>query len=969
MKPLFRFPLTNLLLLLFAFAVGVPQIDAQPTTKRVLFQGFWWDYYNNNFDAGWANYLTELAPRLREMGVDAIWIPPTVKNEGGTGGVGYAPFDHYDLGDKFQKNTLETRLGTKDELLRMVAVMHANGIEVIQDIVPNHVIGAGDATGAGGEDPTADGDKFKNFRYTSWATPATDNSASDYLARSGRFPKNKQNFHPNPGHNCSTGDICGQLFGPDVCYEPNAFGQSSNATHNPPQSSLHMRNGYRAHLVWQMKQMGYDGIRMDAVKHFPTNVAEDFIANLQLNTDFMARGDAMFAVGEWVGGTSEVDDWYDGVQGRAGVFDFNLRAFGNGGGLRSMVYGQDNFDMATLPGLQQTESKRIHVNGFHRTTPFVNNHDTFRPTLDADGNYVYDDPDNPFAWKNNGELSRYIEPKEPRLAAAYAVIFAMDGNPQVFFEDLFNIGYNSDRYTHQPSVSTSLVAREDLVNIMQAHQKLDFKGGNYFVRSAEPNGFDGNGQEFGVSVIQGQLSDHLVIERGGKALIGITDKWDVAQEVFVDTDFPPGTILQDYSGANGTDQYVVPTDGRVLVLTQPVNFPAGSGDYHGYSIWAPVPGNVPFTSVAAMQTYLNSPASALPTTTTQEWEMADDLGDSHCQSLGQGGALPAGSANQRTVGKIFVQSGTTVTYLLTPDDNAPDVTLFFQQLDGTELHSANGTNGLSGSFSANTTGWIAAKIRNTNSTNAGQNVKVRLTYTAPTTVDTDAFPAANTVAIWTGNAGTSDQSECRNWEEGLLPAATSSAPIVPAYASPQPAAALPVELLAFAGTERGENAVLNWTTGWEANNRGFRVERSAEGRNFREIGFVRGAGNADAENNYRFVDRDFEQDQFYRLVQVDFDGVETVGSVVFVRKTVHGEVFKLVPNPAAGVVQLRSTVANDVSLRIQISSADGRRTLDLRGDVNRVNQRLGDLNLPDGVYSVEVRWNGQREMLRLVILR
>ena len=947
----------SLVLLLFVLTAS---LHAQPTTKRVLFQGFWWDYYNANFDAGWADYLTELAPRLREMGVDAIWIPPTLKNEGGTGGVGYAPFDHYDLGDKFQKNTVETRLGTKDELLRMVAVMHANGIEVIQDIVPNHNIGAGDATGAGGEDPTADGDRFKNFRYTSWATPATDNSAADYLARSGRFEKNKQNFHPNPGHNCSTGDICGQLFGPDICYEPNAFGQSSNATHNPAQSSLHMRNGFREHLIWQMKQMGYDGIRMDAVKHFPTNVAEDFIANLQLNTDFMARQDAMFAVGEWVGGTSEVDAWYSGVQGRAGVFDFNLRAFGAGGGLRAMVYGQDAFDMTTLPGLQQTGANRIHLSGYHRTVPFVNNHDTFRPQVDADGNYT--------GWNTGDELSAHIEPNEPRLAAAYAVIFAMDGNPQVFFEDLFDIGYNSDRYTHQPSVSTSLRAREDVVNLMQAHQKLDFKGGNYFVRSAEAGGTDGNGQPFGVFVAQGQLSDHLVIERGGKALIGITDKWDVVQEVFVDTDFPAGTVLQDYSGANGVTTYTVPADGRTRVVTQPVNFPANSGNYHGYSIWAPVPNNQPFASVAAMQAFLSSPASALPTTTTQEWEMADDLGDSHCQSLGQGGALPAGSTNQRTVGKIFVQGGQPLTYLLSPDDNAQDVTLFFQTLDGTNLHSANGTGGLNGSFTPGATGWIAAKIRNSTATNAGQNVRVRLTYTAPTVVDTDAFPAENTVAIWTGNAGTDDPNECRNWEEGRMPAATNGNQIVPAFASPQPAV-LPVELLTFTATERGNRAELAWSTAWELNNRGFAVERSANGVDFWQIGFVGGAGTHETTRHYRFADHDFDADAFYRLQQTDFDGARTASSTVFVRKTRGAGSFQLVPNPSAGGVQLRAEVAATQTLRVVVSGADGQRVAPLRGDLPAINGQLRDLVLPDGVYSVAITTGTQRTALRLVVLR
>jgi alpha-amylase len=108
---------------LFICCVGFAQ--AQNTVKKVVLQAFWWDYYNANYPDRWANYLTELAPRLREMGVDAVWIPPSSKNQSPYY-VGYAPFDHYDLGDKYQKGSTRTRLGNKDELLRMIAVMHAN---------------------------------------------------------------------------------------------------------------------------------------------------------------------------------------------------------------------------------------------------------------------------------------------------------------------------------------------------------------------------------------------------------------------------------------------------------------------------------------------------------------------------------------------------------------------------------------------------------------------------------------------------------------------------------------------------------------------------------------------------------------------------------------------------------------------------------------------------------------------------
>ncbi len=748
--------------------VGIFIFPTNAQTKKVLFQGFWWDYENSNYIDGWANYLTELAPRLREMGIDAIWIPPSIKNQafGGFKGVGYAPYDHYDLGDKYQKGEPATRLGTKDELLRMVAVLHANGIEVIQDIVPNHIIGAGSGTGAGGQDPASTNDSYSNFRYTCYDTPATDQSESDYFNRAGRFSKNYQNFHGNPAHNCSDGDICSAFFGPDICYVNGAYGQSSNATYNPVQPANYMRDGMRNWLIWNKKQMGFDGVRIDAVKHFDFPAAEDFLYNLQHNSGFASGGDDMLAVGEYVGGTSDVDNWYSAVQGRAGVFDFSLRAYDSNGGLYGMVYGSDNFDMRNLPGAQQTEANRIYaVGGIHRTVPFINNHDTFRPQLSATGNYT--------GWNTGDELSGHIEPNEPRLGAAYAVILAMDGNPQIFFEDLFDIGYNDNRYSHDPKSTTSLPVREDLVNLMQCHQKLDFKGGVYKVRSSESN----------VYTAQGGLWDHLVIERSGKALIGITDNYNVVQEIYCDTDFPQGTVLMDYSGANGLLTYTVPADQRCRVLTQPVNYPANSGSYHGYSVWAPVPNNTAFTSIAAMNAHLASYTQPLSTETTQEWEMANDLGDSHCLSLMQGGALPANSTNTRTVGKIFVENGTTISYRVEPNANA--ATTSFHSLDGTELHTASGTGVTTGSFTATYTGWVTAKIRNVANNTAEQTALVRLTYTAPQTVAINSFPAELTKAIWTGNGGDTDVQNCTNWEEGKMPDANTDA-LVPAHANPKP---------------------------------------------------------------------------------------------------------------------------------------------------------------------------------------
>lgn len=196
-----------LLLGVFALLLVTNDLAAQTTrVKKVLVQGFWWDYRNDNFPNRWSNYLTELTPRLKSLGIDAVWIPPSYKN-GSTGSVGYSPFDAYDLGDKYQRGgsdslNVRTRSGTKDELLRMIGVMHANGIEVIQDIVLNHVDGAGtNSSGAGGQDPEptysmANSNGYKNFRYVSFATPLLDESQNDYWTRNGRWPKNYPNFYP-----------------------------------------------------------------------------------------------------------------------------------------------------------------------------------------------------------------------------------------------------------------------------------------------------------------------------------------------------------------------------------------------------------------------------------------------------------------------------------------------------------------------------------------------------------------------------------------------------------------------------------------------------------------------------------------------------------------------------------------------------------------------------------------------------
>ena len=657
--------------------------------QQVVLQGFWWDYWNSNYPNGWANYIADLAPRLKAMGIDAVWMPPTVKNA--NQGNGYSPFDNYDLGDKYQKGFLATRVGNKDELLRGVAILHANGIDVVQDIVLNHNDGAGSASGAGGQDPAAYDDlttsRYKNFRYVSYASPATDETAANYLARSGRFAKNWQNFNPNPGNNTTSGDWNSVLFGPDISYYNGSYGQSSNAVFNPAQDADYMRTKQREWLIWYKKQVGFDGVRLDAVKHFPDFATEDFLYNMQTNAGWANGGPTMYAVGEWVGSSSQMDGWVANVLNRAGTFDFSLR-----NGLYNIVSGGGNFDLGTLPSFQQG-TRVVLINGtyVHRTAPFVNNHDTFRPTVDATGNYT--------GWNTGSELAPHIDPSDARLSPAYAAALALDGSPQIFFEDLFNIGSTGKRYSHSPKNSTDLPVRSDLENLIWCHQNLHFKDGAYKVRW--------------------QAADHLVIERSSKALIGINDNFSTWQTSTVSCDFAAGTVLKDYSGANGTATVTVSGSQTVAINTPPCNGSALSGR-RGYSVWAPV--NIATNYVKTGRA------------TTQEWELADDLGDADSRSLGQGGQLPAGSTAYRTAGRIYAGANQAISYTLFPTDATRSLTVAVLNSAGTVVSSSTGTGNRLGTYTPSAEGWYTLKANNAVATNPAQRCFIKATYTAPTVV-------------------------------------------------------------------------------------------------------------------------------------------------------------------------------------------------------------------------------------------
>lgn len=71
--------------------------------------------------------VTSRADYLAELGVDAVWLSPFYPSELADGG--------YDVADY---RDVDPRLGTLDDFDAMLSALHARGIRVVVDIVPNH---------------------------------------------------------------------------------------------------------------------------------------------------------------------------------------------------------------------------------------------------------------------------------------------------------------------------------------------------------------------------------------------------------------------------------------------------------------------------------------------------------------------------------------------------------------------------------------------------------------------------------------------------------------------------------------------------------------------------------------------------------------------------------------------------------------------------------------------------------------
>ena len=439
------------------------------------------------------------ASALRGLGYGAIWIPPTGRADLTDFSVGYDVFDRFDLGSAARP----TLYGTESGLRALTDRYHRAGLEVHADLIWNHA-GFSDRMTPGFIDAGA---------YPGLLITAPDRGLPD------------GDFHPAS----ATGDLdfrlsglvdLDQNVGISVIRQPTTAGDSRNipagTTPDPfgrlsnvpdpanarfypggvavPETSTEylMRNAR-----WLVEDLGIDGFRVDAAKHFPAG----HLANLD---QALAGANPRPRLD---GSTAPVFTYSEVLDGNRGF----VASYNNASASRTVLDYPQFFalrDNLTNNGLQNDWRNLVNAgmdvidDGFHNGSSgvlFADNHDV-------------DEND-----------------KVQMSNVAHAYVLTQPGDAVVYF----NAGLHGDnRDFPAPGREDALEADSPigrLVDLRNSHGR-----GDYRARLTQKETF--------------------VMERSGSMLAVFSNRNDAGFDArTVATDFAPGTLLVELTGNAAAD--------------------------------------------------------------------------------------------------------------------------------------------------------------------------------------------------------------------------------------------------------------------------------------------------------------------------------------------------------------------------------------------------------------------------------
>lgn len=178
--------------------------------------------------------------------------------------------------------------------------------------------------------------------------------------------------------------------------------------------------------------------------------------------------------------------------------------------------------------------------------------------------------------------------------------------------------------------------------------------------------------------------------------------------------------------------------------------------------------------------------------------------------------------------------------------------------------------------------------------------------------------------------------------------------------------ALPVQFLNISANRQGAGTIIDWATASETNNRGFFVQKSINGIDFEDIGFVEGAGESSTQRDYSFHDKDANQFLYYRIKQVDYNETFAYSKIVTLQSLTSDLNLRVFPVPFTDKIKLQfnEEIAGNISWSLY--NANGM----LLKEGEQTQTTLFELNglaaFQEGVYYLKVQCDNITKTFKLI---
>ena len=176
---------------------------------------------------------------------------------------------------------------------------------------------------------------------------------------------------------------------------------------------------------------------------------------------------------------------------------------------------------------------------------------------------------------------------------------------------------------------------------------------------------------------------------------------------------------------------------------------------------------------------------------------------------------------------------------------------------------------------------------------------------------------------------------------------------------------VPVTLANFYGQASLYTIQLFWQTESEINNKGFEIQRSPDGINWNNIGFLHKDKSTD-QQSYQYIDQNPNTgNNYYRLLQVDYDGNFSFSDMILVEFYSRELIIDVYPNPASDnlFIKYSSKLSNEIELFV----------FDTHGKlVENWDHRITEIDLSkyiNGVYMLVLQQGKYNQALKFTVLK